>query len=148
MFKIKDTELSTKVTIGKARKLKEQGLVDLMDAANFTELLMVLSDPANRLNILWTIVKDQLDGRDQSWFEDNLEDVSEAFASLDEDIRLFIQGLTGEAFSVRWEKAQEQIHKLLDKEMSLVDDIMNSDQMEERMSKLKDKALQELEKEN
>ena len=147
MFKIKDQELSTKVTIGKARELKEKGLIDLMDTSNFTEMMLTLSNPATRLSILWVLVKDQLDGRDQDWFESQLEDVSAAFASLDADVQSFIQSLSGPGFTTRWEQALSQINQLLTKEMDLINDIMNSNEMDEQIAKVKKQALEDLKKE-
>lgn len=146
MFKVADKEVSTKITIGLARKLQERNLIDMLDPKKYSDMILALGSPMARLDILWEIVKDQLEGNTKEWFESNLMDCTEAFKSLDESIANFTQSIGGELYSTRWDAAKEQVISLMKKEMGIIDQIIESDEVKDQMEALKAEALKEMKK--
>ena len=146
MFKVADKEVSTKITIGMARRLAERNLIDMLDPKKYSDMILALGSPLSRLDILWETSKDQLEGNTKEWFETNLTDCEEAFKSLDESIANFTQSIGGELYSTRWDAAKEQVVSLMKKEMGIIEQIIESDEVKDQMESLKAEALKEMKK--
>lgn len=145
MFKVNDKEYSTKITLGLARKLKESEVVDLLDVKAMAELTEIMSSPLQKLDLLWEVVKrnNQLEESDRETFEDSLEDIDQAFKSLEADIESFIQAL-GKACSQRWSSLQKHAEKILNKEMETIEGLLESKQVTDLLNRTRDDALKNL----
>jgi len=138
-FKLNDKTISTKITVGKARQLAEDKVVDLLDPEGVVKLNEIFSSPLKKLDFLYEVVKDQ-DVGDQKTFEVNL-DITDAFESLEVDVTNFFQ--TVDTFD-RWSSLRTHNKKVSQKQIELMESVLEDPKVAKMMDEMKDAALAKL----
>jgi hypothetical protein len=137
-FKVDGKTISTKITLGKARKLAEDKIVDLLDRDGVMKLNDIFSSPVQKLDFLYEVVKDQVESQES--YEENL-DIQEAFESLEVDIANFFQAVDTTS---RWESLRKHNEKVSQKQIDLMESVLDDPKIASMMDSLKDSALAKL----
>lgn len=143
-FKSKDVEFSTKINLGVARRLKEAGVIDLLDSESYPELSETLSSPIKALDLLWEIVKEQAEAIPMTKieFEDNLE-LGEGLKALMAGVDFFIQEL-GPGSSTRWSGFQKHSQSVMKHQTEALEALMTDPAVKGMIEEIKDNAISEM----
>jgi len=145
MFKVLDTEFSTKITLRVARRLKESEVVDLLDADTYATLCDILSKPLATLDLLWELVKGQAAAADmdRDKFEESL-DIGAAFSSLWGALETFIQ-ILGEDSTARWSGFKGHAKAVLKEQTDAIEGLLKEPRILELLDRTKSEAMDALE---
>jgi hypothetical protein len=137
-FKLKDKTISTSINLGLARKLAEAKIVDMLDPDGAVSLNEIFASPLKKLDFLYEVVKDQVGDKDE--YESNL-DINEAFSSLEDDVANFFQAVGS---SERWLGIRNHSRKVSERQMKLMEAVLDDPKVNQMMDTLKDEALAQL----
>lgn len=137
-FKVNDKVISTKITLGKARKLAEDGIADLLDSEGIVKLNDIFASPLKKLDFLYEVVKDQVGDRDD--YEKDL-DITEAFESLEADIANFTQAV---GTFEHWSSLQKHSKRVNQKQCEILESVLEDPKVMKMLDDMKDSALDKL----
>lgn len=140
-FKLDKKTISTSITLGTARRLAEEKVVDLLDPEGAVSLNEIFSSPLKKLDFLYEIVKDQVGDKDE--YESKL-DINEAFTSLEVDVANFFQAVDS---LERWSGIRSHSKKVSERQMELMSAVLEDPKVEKMLNSMKDNALAQLGKE-
>lgn len=139
------------ISLGIARRLADQKIINLIDVSNIEETVGALINPVKMLDVLWCIVHKQAASIDvdQTNFEDALDQSSltDALSAVQEAIRVFTQALEknmGRALETSKEKLDKILQKRADTLIGILEGPEMEKKMEEELSKIKDETLKNI----
>lgn len=143
-FEFKGKKLSLSITIGMARKLKDELGFDLLDPEQYSQSMVKFATPVFRLDLLWFLVKDALEGEyNQDQFEQTLDMECGCMDAMEAAIENFIQGL-GAACSELWGSNMKTINGVFEKQAMALESVLTNERIEKHIDEAVNGVVEEV----